>query len=184
MAWQKWSSLSSIWKRLQVAKIERSPQTFFSSPVVGLHSVGRFISGRFCRMCLGTGEFLRAQGATPPGLYPFRGGWVYCLAPEAPQKGECRRGRRYFWPCRTRVGFGPATGPTLKTALCHIRALVGRNDKYRGATRVLRYRGCTHLTATSSGRLNLFFLRSFLRAMRGLLLQVGVSLAVINNQLK
>ena len=30
------------------------------------------------------------------------------------------------------MGFGPATGPTLKTALCHIRALVGRNDKYRG----------------------------------------------------
>ena len=83
-------------------------------------------------MCLGTGEFLRPQGAIPPGLYPLRGGWVYCLVPEAPQKGECRRGRRYFWPCRTRVGFGPATGPTLKTALCHIRALVGRNDKYRG----------------------------------------------------
>ena len=70
-------------------------------------------------MCLGTGEFLRPQGATPPGY------WVYCLAPEAPQKGECRRGRRYFWPCRTRVGFGPATEPTLKTALRHIRALVG-----------------------------------------------------------
>ena len=108
------------------------PADLFSSPVVGLHSVGRFISGRFCRMCLGTGEFLRPQGAILPGLYPLRRGWVYCLAPEAPQKGECRRGRRYFWPCRTRVGFGPATGPTLKTALCHIRALVGRNDKYRG----------------------------------------------------
>ena len=103
-----------------------------SSPVLGLHSVGRLTSGRFCRVCLGTGDFLRPQGAIPPGLYPLRGGWVYCLAPEAPQKGECRRGRRYFWPCRTRVGFGPATGPTLKTALCHIRALVGRNDKYRG----------------------------------------------------
>ena len=133
---------------------------FFSSPVVGLHSVGRFISGRFCRVCLGTGDFLRPQGAIPPGLYPLRGGWVYCLAPEVPQKGECRRGRRYFWPCRTRVGFGPATGPTLKTALCHIRALVGRNDKYRGLRgrsqeprgRILRYRGCIHLTATSSGR--------------------------------
>ena len=119
-------------KKLQAAKIQSSPRTFFSSPVVGLHSVGRFISGRFCRMCLGTGEFLRPQGAIPPGLYPLQGGWVYCLAPEAPQKGECRWSRRYFWPCRTRVGFGPATGPTLKTDLCHIRALVGRNDKYRG----------------------------------------------------
>ena len=103
-----------------------------SSPVLGLHSVGRLTSGRFCRVCLSTGDFLRPQGAIPPGLYPLRGGWVYCLAPEAPQKGECRRGRRYFWPCRTRVGFDPATGPTLKTALCHIRALVGRNDRYRG----------------------------------------------------
>ena len=24
------------------------------------------------------------------------------------------------------LGFGPATGPTLKMALCHIRTLVGR----------------------------------------------------------
>ena len=67
------------------------------------------------------------------------------------------------------MGFSPATGPTLKTALCHIRALVGRIDKYQrstrafsGATRlhearVLRYRGCTHLTATSSDRFNHFF---------------------------
>ena len=100
-----------------------------SSPVLGLHSVGRLTSGRFCRVWVGTGDFLRPHGAIPPGLYPLRGGWVYCLAP---QKGECRRGRRYFWPCRTRVGFGPATGSTLKTVLCHIRALVGRFDKYRG----------------------------------------------------
>ena len=72
-----------------------------------------------------------APGGHPPRLISTSGG-VYCLAPEVPKKGECRRGRRYFWPCRTRVGFGPATGPTLKTALCHIRALMGRNDKYRG----------------------------------------------------
>ena len=102
-----------------------------SSPVLGLHSVGCLTSGRFCRMCLGTGDFLRPQGAIPPGLYPLQAG-VYCLEPKALQKGECRRGRRYFGPCRTRVGFGLATGPTLKTALCHIRALVGPNDKYRG----------------------------------------------------
>ena len=25
---------------------------------------------------------------------------------------ECRRGPRHFWDCRTRVGFGPAPGPT------------------------------------------------------------------------
>ena len=35
------------------------------------------------------------------------------------------------------MGFGPATGPTLKTALCHIRALVGSMIKnQRVATRI------------------------------------------------
>ena len=43
------------------------------SPVVGLHSVGRLTSGRFCRVCLDTGDFLRPQGAIPPGFYPLRG---------------------------------------------------------------------------------------------------------------
>ena len=75
-------------------------------------------------------RFPPASGGHPPRLIPPSGG--YCLAPEAHKKGECRRGWRYFWPCRTRVDFRPATGPTLKTALCHIRALVGRFDKYRG----------------------------------------------------
>ena len=127
MARQKWSSLSSILKGFRRRKF-RGPRgrsrafvCGLSSPVLGLHSVGRLISGRFCRVCLGTGDFFRPQGATPRLIHP-----------EAPQKRECRRGRRYFCPCRTRVGFGPATGLTLKTALGHIRALVGRFDKYRG----------------------------------------------------
>ena len=29
------------------------------------------------------------------------------------------------------MGFGPAIGATLKMALCHIRVLVGRIDKYQ-----------------------------------------------------
>ena len=131
MARLKWSSLSSIWKRLQAAKIQRSPRTFLlSSCWVAL---GRPFY--LWTVLLGVPRHWRfppASGGHPPRLIPPSGGGVYCLAPEAPQKRECRRGRRYFWPCRTRVGFGPATGPTLKTALCHIRALVGRNDKYRG----------------------------------------------------
>ena len=53
-----------------------------SSPVLGLHSVGRLTSGRFCRVCHGTGDFLRPQGAITPGLYPLRGGGGYCLAPK------------------------------------------------------------------------------------------------------
>ena len=39
-----------------------------SSPVVGSLLVGRFTSRRFCQVCLGTGEFLRPQGAIPPGF--------------------------------------------------------------------------------------------------------------------
>ena len=137
-------------------------------------------------------RFPPASGGNPPRLLPLSGGWVYCLAPEAPHKGECRRGRRYFWPCRTRVGFDPATGPTLKTALCHIRVLVGRIDKYQMSTRTLS--GTTRLgsyvivVAPTSPPLlvadSTFFLRSFLRAMRGLLLLVGASLAVIIDQSK
>ena len=44
-----------------------------SSPVLGLHSVGRLTSGRFCRVCLGTGYFLWPQGAIPSGFTPFAG---------------------------------------------------------------------------------------------------------------
>ena len=56
---------------------ERSPGRYrafvcgLSSPVLGLHSVGRFTSGCFCPVCLGTGDFLRPQGAIPPGFYPL-----------------------------------------------------------------------------------------------------------------
>ena len=71
-------------------------------------------------------RFPPASGGHPPRLLPLSGG----LLPGA-------WGRRYFWPCRTRVGLGSATGPTLKTALYHIRALVGRIDKYQRSTRTL-----------------------------------------------
>ena len=43
---------------------------------------------------------------------------------------ECRWVRRYFWQCGMREGCGPATGPTLKTALCHICTLDEAEDKY------------------------------------------------------
>ena len=42
------------------------------------------------------------QGAVPPGFNPLRRGWVYRPAPEAPRKGECRRGPRHFWNCLPR----------------------------------------------------------------------------------
>ena len=56
------------------------PQTLFqgvhdlTSPVVGSHSVGRSTSGRFCRVCLNTGDFLRPQGAIPQAFTTFVGG--------------------------------------------------------------------------------------------------------------
>ena len=65
----------------------------FSSPVRGLHSVGRLTSGRFCRVCLGTGDFLRPQGAIPPRYYPLRGGG---LLPEAPKKGNANGAEGIF----------------------------------------------------------------------------------------
>ena len=42
------------------------------------------------------------QGAFPPGFNPLRRGWVYRPAPDAPRKGECRRGPRHFWNCLSR----------------------------------------------------------------------------------
>ena len=69
---------------------------------------------------------LWTQGAVPPGFNPLRRGWVYRPAPEAPRKGECRRGSEAFLELPIALGYGPATGPTLNTALCHIRTLVGR----------------------------------------------------------
>ena len=54
-------------------------------------------------------------------------------------------------------------GPTLKTALCHIRTWVGRRINTTRSLQssyevgILRYRGCIHLTATSSGKFTFFF---------------------------
>ena len=63
-------------------------QKVFSSPVVGLRSVGRFISGWFCWVCLGTGEVLRPQGAIPQAFTPI-GGFGLLPVPEVLQKVEC-----------------------------------------------------------------------------------------------
>ena len=66
------------------------------------------------------------RGGILSGFYLLQGVGFIAWRLRHPKKWNADGGRRYFWPCRTRVGFGPATGPTLKTALCHIRALVGR----------------------------------------------------------
>ena len=139
MAWQRWCSLPRRRSRAFVCA--------FSSPVVGLHSVGRRTSRRFCRVRLGTKEFLRPQGAISQAFTPFGGG-VIAWRLRRLQKGECRQGWRYFWSRRTRVGFGSTTGPTLKTALCHIRALVGRMINKPRSTQTLS--GATRLHKVGS----------------------------------
>ena len=78
-------------------------------------------------------NFLRPQGAFPPGFYPLsRGGWVHCPAPEVPlTRGIADGAEGIFGKLRARVGYGPAPGPTQKRP-CAIHARkVGRCIKYR-----------------------------------------------------
>ena len=63
---------------------------------------------------------LRPQGAVPQGFNPLQRVWVY----GAPKRGM-PTGSEALLELPVAWGFGPATGPTLKTALCHIRTLVG-----------------------------------------------------------
>ena len=66
-----------------------------------------------CGGALSTGwiHHLWLQGTVPPGFNPLRG---------------MPTGSEAFLELPIALGFGLATGPTLKTALCHIRTLVGR----------------------------------------------------------
>ena len=57
--------------------------------------------------------------ASSEGLGLSPGAWG------APKRGM-PTGSEAFLELPITLGFGPATGPTLKTALCHIRTLVGR----------------------------------------------------------
>ena len=142
-------------------------------------------------MCLGTGYFLRPREAIPPGFYPLRG---RSLLPGAPKRGM-PMGSKVFLALPVACGLRPCDWTHLKRpcaifvrwwdASINTRGLRGRSQGPLGSTRlhsarILRYRGCIHFTTTSSGRFNL----SFLRAMRGHFLRVGVSLAVINDQSK
>ena len=75
-------------------------------------------------------RFPRASGGHPPRLIPPSGGFI-AWPLRNHQKGECRRGRRYFWPCHP-PGFytlrgegllpgalkrGMSTGPNVFLAL-------------------------------------------------------------------
>ena len=94
--------------------IKRGRSTLrLTSPVVGSHSPGRFTFGGFCRVCLGAGDFLRPQGASPR-LYSLRGVWVYCLVPAAPLIRGMLTGPKVFLAMLDACELCPETGPTLK----------------------------------------------------------------------
>ena len=81
------------------------------------------------------------QGAVPLGFNPLRRGWV--LSPGAwgaPKRGM-PTGSEAFLELPAALGFGPAIGPTLKTALCHIRTLVGR--RINNGNRINKPKGST-----------------------------------------
>ena len=68
-----------------------------SSPVLRLHSVGRLTSGRFCRVCLGTGDLLRPQGAIPHQAFTHFGvvGFIAWTL-RHPKKGNADRAEGIF----------------------------------------------------------------------------------------
>ena len=65
------------------------------------------------------------QGAAPQVLTLFGGVGFIARRLRRPEKGNADGVPRHFLELPVVLGFDPATGPTLKTALCHIRTLVG-----------------------------------------------------------
>ena len=72
--------------------------------VSGSTSAGRVICGTDLAKCVSVpGDFLRPQGAFPPGFYLLREGWVHCPAPEAPLTRGMPTGPRAFLANSRRV---------------------------------------------------------------------------------
>ena len=77
-------------------------------------------------------NFLRPQGAFPPGFYLLREGWVHCPAPEAPLTRGMPTGPRVFLTNSGRVwatALRPVP-PKKRPSAIHARK-VGRASKYR-----------------------------------------------------
>ena len=70
-----------------------------------------------------THHFLRPQGAIPPGFYPLMGMSLLSGTWSAPNKGNADRAKGIFGNAGR---VWAATGPTLKTALCHTYPVAGR----------------------------------------------------------
>ena len=77
--------------------------------------------------------YLVPQEAVPPGFNPLWRAYIYRLELEAsPFLGECRRGPRHFRECQERLGYGPASGPTLQKACATLSRLVGWSTNSAG----------------------------------------------------
>ena len=69
--------------------------------------------GALDRLWLRAAQFVRVCSTT--GYFnPLRRGWVYRPAPEAPRKGEYRRGPRHFWNYLSRWTSATRQDPPLK----------------------------------------------------------------------
>ena len=104
-----------------------------SSPVLGLYSVGRLTSGRFCRVCLGTGDFLRPQGAIPPGFYPLRGG-VIAWRLRRLKKGNAD-GAEGIFSLPDACGLRPCDRAHLKNGLVPYSGVGGTQRQIQRSTR-------------------------------------------------
>ena len=65
-------------------------------------------------------QHLWPQWVVPPGFNPLRRGWVYCPAPEAPQKRGMPTGSEAFLELPDACGLWPCDRTHLIKALCHI----------------------------------------------------------------
>ena len=52
------------------------------------------------------------RGSSPQALTLLRGVGFIAWRLRLLSLGECQQGPRHFWNCRTRLGYGPAPGPT------------------------------------------------------------------------
>ena len=118
---------SRVWWEAATNTTARSWRAFFCVLWWGALDRLWLRAARFGRVCSTTGYITSGlRGPSPQALTLFGGVGFIARRLRRPEKGNADEGPRHFWNCLSRLGFGPATGPTLKTALCHIRTLVGR----------------------------------------------------------
>ena len=99
---------------------------------MGHTSTGRGINGTDLVVCVTSLDIPRASRSN--SFNPLCRGRFIAWHSRRPFLRECRRGSRHFMSRRTRLGYGPAPGPTLKKALCLTRLFGGIEYKYRWST--------------------------------------------------